>query len=96
MKAPKASTQALFAFASYREDLQSAFDGFNGRYSLQVAEGTRIALRQGAEGPWAWAFILPATLDEGVRDEGTWPRAANVMGYRNNLDTEAGTRPMNV
>ena len=96
MKAPKANTQALFAFASYREDLQSVFDGSNGRDSLQIAEGTRIALRQGAEGPWARAFIPPTTLDEGVRDEGIWPRAANVMGYRNNLDTEAGTRPMDV
>ena len=96
-KTPKADTQAPQAlFASYREDLQSVFDGFNGRDSLHVAEGTRIALQQDAEGQWAWAFIPSATLDEGVRDEGTWPRAVNVMGYRSDRNTEAGTKLMNV
>jgi len=93
---PKAKQQAPQAlFASYRGDLQSTIGSFNGRDALHVTEGTRIVLRQDAEGPWAWAFVPPATLNEGVRDEGTWPRVVNVMGYNNNPHTSAGARLMN-
>jgi len=94
---PKANRQAPQAlFASFRGDLQSVIGSVNGRDSLHVTEGTRIALRQDAEGQWAWAFVPPATLDEGVRDEGTWPRPVDIMGYDRNLYTKAGTRLMNV
>jgi hypothetical protein len=89
-KANRKLPQTLFA--SFREDLQSAIGNLNGRDLLQLTEGTRIALKQDAEGQWAWAFVPPATLDEGVRDEGTWPRAVNVMGYYNAFTTDPGTR----
>ena len=94
---PKANQQVPQAlFASFRGDLQSVIGSFNRRDSLHVTEGTRVALRQDAEGQWAWAFVPPATLDEGVRDEGTWPRDVNVTGYNSNLNTKAGTKLMNV
>ena len=93
---PTAKRQAPQAmFARYRGDLQSAIGGLNGRDLSHVAEGTRIALRQDAEGQWAWAFVPLATLDEGVRDEGTWPRVVNVMGYSIIFTTIARTSLMN-
>jgi len=87
-KANGQAPQALFA--SYRGDLQNAIGSLNGRDSSHVAEGTRITLRQDAEGHWAWAFVPPAPLDEGVADEGNWPKAVNVMGYEDSLYANAG------
>ena len=93
---PKAGSLAPQAmFASFRGDLQSAFGGFNGQDLSQITEGTRIALRQDAEGQLAWAFVPPAPRDEGVRDEGTWPRVVNVMGYEDNLYKNSGLALMN-
>ena len=77
-KADSLAPQAMFA--SFRGDLQSAFGGFNGQDLSHVTEGTRIALRHDAEGQLVWAFVPPAPHDEGVRDEGTWPRVVNVTG----------------
>lgn len=82
-------------FASFRGDFQSAIGSFNGRDLLHVTEGTRIALRQDAEGQWVWAFVAPAPHDEGVQDEGTWPRVVNVMGYEDILYSNAGSTLMN-
>ena len=92
---PKANGQSPQAmFASFRGDLQSAIGSFNGQDLSHVTEGTRIALRQDAEGQWAWAFVPQAPRDEGVRDEGTWPRVVNVMGYEDNLYSNAGSALM--
>ena len=88
---PKTNGQSPQAmFASFRGDLQSAIGSLNGQDSSHVSEGTRIALRQDAEGQWAWAFVPPAPHDEGVRDEGTWPRVVNVMGYEDSLYSHTG------
>jgi hypothetical protein len=93
---PKEDGQARQTmFASFRGEFQSAIGSLNGRDSLNVTEGTRIALRQDAEGRWVWAFVPPAPHDEGVWDEGTWPRLVNVMGYENMLYSNAGSTLMN-
>lgn len=88
---PKANGQAPQAmFATFRGDLQSAIGSFNGQDLSHVTDGTRIALRQDAEGQWAWAFVPQAPRDEGVRDEGTWPRVVNVTGYDYSLTVMLG------
>src|SRR5258706_2833391 len=93
---PKANSLAPQAmFASFRGDLQSAFGSFSGQDLSHVSEGTRIAMRQDAEGQLAWAFVPPAPRDEGVRDEGTWPRAVNVIGYEDILYRNSGSALMN-
>jgi hypothetical protein len=56
----------------------SAFD----RLSLQerANRSTRIAVEIPPNGACIWRFVPRANWEEGVRDEGIWPRQVNVCG----------------
>jgi len=93
---PKADGPARqVLFASYGEDFQSAIGSLNERDLLRVTEGTRIALRQDAEGRWVWAFVPPAPEPEAQLEDGLDPvRLAAIEEYKRKLAELEKARPI--